>query len=369
VRRRAALFLILTVVFTGVLLALPGWIHPRLERELSHTLGLPVRFHSMRMHARGADLVGLQIGDFLKADEVDAYISWHGLDLHPDRLVLKKPEFRLDADVLRTLQKERRPGRPREFPLVFEEGRLLLFGMADVAPLWGEWGADHSLVLEHPQGGKWRFAEGKLTVDAASLVALAGFVGRQVPLDPSLVLSAALAFQPPAQGELTLPWGRLTLSQEGEGYHVQSPALGPLTGVTVDVHPGTWSLEAQARLPGGPIEARAAWKPDGLRAEAWAARVQLGQVELTKVEGDLHGSRLHATFGDAVYRGLRVGSGTLDLVLAPQLEGELRLARPLSLEAAQEAGLAPRFGFLRGVKLVGVHISGSLASPRITPRF
>lgn len=367
-RRRAAAFLLLTAVLAGVLLALPGWIHPRLEAELSHTLGLPVRFQSLRLHARGADLVGLQVGDFLRADEVDAYISWHGFDLHPERLVLKKPEFRLDAGVLRKLREERKPGRPREFPLVFQDGRLLLFGLADVAPLSGEWAADHSLVLSHPQGGKWRYAEGKLTVEGASLVALAGFAGRQVPLDPALVLSAALAFASPVQGELTLPWGKLSLSEEGEGFHVHSPALGPLQELAVDVHPRTLSLDAHAQLPGGPLELKA-WVKDGPHAEAWASQVEFGDVKVTKLDFDLHGSRLHGTLGDAVYRQLRLGSATLDLVLAPQLEGELRLARPLPLEAAQEAGLAPRFGFLRGVKLIGVNISGTLASPRITPRF
>lgn len=367
-RRWAALFVVLTLFFVVVLLASPSFVHPRLEAELSRTLGLPVRFHSLRLHARGADLTGLQIGDFLRADEVDAYISWHGFDLHPDRLVLKKPEFRLDAGVLRKLGQERKPGRPREFPIVFQDGRLLLFGIADVAPLSGEWAADHSLVLEHPQGGKWRYADGKVTVEGASLAALAGFAGRQVPLDPRLALSAALALAPPVQGELVLPWGKLTLTEEGEGFHVHSPALGPLTELSVDVHPRSLSLDAHAQHAGGPLEMKAAWK-DGPHAEAWAPRVALGEVELTKVDFDLHGSRLHATFGDAVYRQLRLGAATLDLVLAPQLQGELRLAQPLPLEAAQEAGLAPRLGFLKGVRLVGVNISGTLASPRLTPRF
>lgn len=361
-KRYAAVFLVLVVVFTVLLLLSPRFVHPRLEKELSHSLGVPVRFSSLKITSDGADLMGLQVGDFLRADEVDAYISWHKFDLHPTRMVLKKPEFRLDAGVLRTLSQERKPGKPRQYPIVFQDGRLLLFGVADVAPLSGEWGTQHDLTLEHPQGGKWRYADGKVTVEGASLVALAGFVGRELPLEPGLLLSAALALTPPVQGEVNLPWGKLTLTEEGQGFHIHSPSLGPLREVTVDLHPQTLSLEAHAQTP--KIELKAFWK-DGPQAEAWATAIQFGEVQLRQLDFDLHGSRLHGTLGDAVYKGLRLGPATLDLVFAPHPQGELRLAHPLPLEEAQKAGLAPRIGFLRGVKLAGVGIDGT----RITPRF
>lgn len=362
-KRYAAIFLILVVVFTGVLLVSPRFIHPRLEKELSHSLGVPVKFSSLKITSDGADLMGLQVGDFLRADEVDAYISWHKFDLHPTRMVLKKPEFRLDAGVLRTLSQERKPGKPRQYPIVFENGRLLLFGVADVAPLSGEWGTQHDLTLEHPQGGKWRYADGKVTVEGASLVALAGFMGRELPLEPGLLLSAALALSAPVKGELNLPWGQLTLAEEGQGFHIHSPSLGPFRELTVDVHPQTLSLEAHTQEP--KIEAKAAWKDGLVKAEVWAARIQFGEVQLQQLDFDLHGSRLHGTLGDAIYKGLRVGPATLDLVFAPHPQGELRFARPLALEDAQKAGLAPRIGFLRGVRLQGLGIDGT----RLTPRF